>query len=657
MASPHLSIRHNATMHLGNMCTFDYWNRPTNQAFHNLTTVLTPPPNLRSLLGLGLKFIPTPLKPNTFNSVNKPNTGIPLLVRSLRLRCFFCATGSPEPDAEHIPKLHVPSDWEPPPQFFPKILNQRIANFEIKMHSLFRQRKAIPNLSKAHRHSLNYLRLQQEFIIAHCDKNLGPAIIERTRYIQLAFDDHLSDTSTYQQLSCTEAEEYAEANRLRLHNWLKNHKEELTSQEHNFVLHHFTKVTDPLPYFYLLMKVHKSPLKTRPIVSFSGSLFHSLGVWVDTHLQAVAKSFPSYIESSFDLLHDLNTINLPPGCRLFTSDAKSMYTNIDTDAAITSIRDYIIANQAKFPLLPVTPLIEALGLIMRHNVFQFGDTAWKQLSGTAMGAPPAPTYANASFATHEDAFLPAYSNHLAYYKRYIDDVFGIWIPDSDSQIDATQWLAFQHDLNNWHGLRWVTNPPSNQVVFLDVILQLEDSQISSRIYEKPMNLHLHLPARSAHPPGVLHGLIAGHICRSFSLCSDPNDALASIQNIYRFLRARGYSSNTLRPIFNKCLEKSSRIYAPAPALDTSDIHPRMWFFKLVYHPQDPPSGLIRKTWEETIASPRLSKPLEDIDLNFTPIGKRRFIVCYKRAPNLGNLLSYRKLQPTSGPPVSSFVDD
>jgi hypothetical protein len=83
----------------------------------------------------------------------------------------------------------------------------------------------------------------------------------------------------------------------------------------------------------------------------------------------------------------------------------------------------------------------------------------------------------------------------------------------------------------------------------------------------------------------------------------------------------------------------------------------MWFFKLVYHPQDPPSGLIRKTWEETIASPGLSKPLEDIDLNFTPIGKRRFIVCYKRAPNLGNLLSCRKLQPTSGPPVSSFVDD
>ena len=52
---------------LGNMPTFDYYNTPSNKAFTDLTTTLTPPMNLQSLLGLGLKFIPTPFRTTTYN--------------------------------------------------------------------------------------------------------------------------------------------------------------------------------------------------------------------------------------------------------------------------------------------------------------------------------------------------------------------------------------------------------------------------------------------------------------------------------------------------------------------------------------------------------------------------------------------------------------
>ena len=178
----------------------------------------------------------------------------------------------------------------------------------------------------------------------------------------------------------------------------------------------------------------------------------------------------------------------------------------------------------------------------------------------------------------------------------------------------------------------------------------------SKLFEKPENLHLYLPMRSAHPPGVLHGLIAGNIFRSFSLCTDENNAKKSVHDFWVQLTKRGYSSATLKPIFEKALNTKRTWTPPATSDSTTNDLSRKWFFKLAYHPQGPPSALIQQAWDRNIANPRDNrKPLAKVDVKYNCIGERRFIVCYKRAPNIGNLLSYRKILPESGSRVSSFV--
>lgn len=102
------------------------------------------------------------------------------------------------------------------------------------------------------------------------------------------------------------------------------------------------QVKDPFPKFYITAKVHKTPWKTRPIVSISGSQLHGLGCWVDTILQPFAKATTAYIKSSRSLKDLLiNLPPLPPNARLFTADAVSMYTNISTNDALPRIRRYI----------------------------------------------------------------------------------------------------------------------------------------------------------------------------------------------------------------------------------------------------------------------------------------------------------------------------
>ena len=62
-ADPDKSTDENATSILGQMPAWFYFARPSNTSFHDLKMEGTPkPPNISSLLGLGLKFVPVPSK-------------------------------------------------------------------------------------------------------------------------------------------------------------------------------------------------------------------------------------------------------------------------------------------------------------------------------------------------------------------------------------------------------------------------------------------------------------------------------------------------------------------------------------------------------------------------------------------------------------------
>jgi hypothetical protein len=157
-------------------------------------------------------------------------------------------------------------------------------------------------------------------------------------------------------------------------------------------------------------------------------------------------------------------LDLPPTAKLFTADAVSMYTNIDTNHALRSIGQYLHTHERHFNNLHIPSLMEALELVMKNNVFTFGDTHWLQLTGTAMGTPPAPCYATIVYAIHENILLSRYNQNLLFYKRYIDDVFGIWVPDVRSDIDDdTTWTQFCTDMT-YHKLRWNVMPRSHQVL-------------------------------------------------------------------------------------------------------------------------------------------------------------------------------------------------
>lgn len=108
IADSALTPSHNAFNVLCNMPAWYYFDRPSHLAFHDLTTLVSPPKNLRSLLGLGLKFCPTPCY-TTYNL----NPTLNRFKRDLWLKTFFA--GNPlEANDTYTSKMYVKSSWTPP---------------------------------------------------------------------------------------------------------------------------------------------------------------------------------------------------------------------------------------------------------------------------------------------------------------------------------------------------------------------------------------------------------------------------------------------------------------------------------------------------------------------------------------------------------------
>jgi hypothetical protein len=259
--------------------------------------------------------------------------------------------------------------------------------------------------------------------------------------------------------------------------WTMDFKDVLDPMDISYIHHHLAKnSSSPFAQFYILYKIHK-PKKadgcwsTRPVTSDITSYPHGLGKWVDQALQPLARKQTSFFKDFFELKAMLSELSLPNNSLLFTADATSMFTNIKTDAALTAISQYNIEKFCTHPSPTYTQaLISALHIVFNNSTVKFGDTYWRQISGTGMGISPAPPWATPTllYSFHEQTFVPRWEKHLIFYKRFINDIFGIWLPHLHPEMNALLWSQFTHSLQLWRDLEWTVSSRSQTCNFMDL---------------------------------------------------------------------------------------------------------------------------------------------------------------------------------------------
>lgn len=303
---------------------------------------------------------------------------------------------------------------------------------------------------------------------------------------------------------------------------------------------------------------------------------------------------------------------------------------------------------------------------MRHNIFEFGDTYWFQRTGCAMGTPPACSYATLYFSDHESKAITMFPE-LIFQKRFIDDLFGIWVPASQQQInhptDSQRWQLYQQYMNQCGILRWEFSTRQKSVDYLDLTIAInKDGTIRTSLFEKTMNLYLYLPPSSSHPISLIKGFIYGLVLRIYRLTSHSTDISDNINKLFKRLVARGYKPDFLTPLFQKAattIKTTTRNLQTTALTIPNNNNTTSVFLHLEYHPKNPTSKQIQQLFHTHLYQPISATdnlPLPEIRNNKgIENGIQRLIVGYSRPFNIGNLLSSRIIDETSGLPVSVFL--
>jgi hypothetical protein len=488
-------------------------------------------------------------------------------------------------------------NWNPEPA--PNNIEEKITQFEKLLKTKQNQfvtkhaNTNLRNLTMQQSLTLRQLKQHNSFTIKPTDKNLGPAILDTQTYIRQILQEHLL-TKDYQRLSPESAKQLLRnlsttLKSLITSNATKLTKAELTYFQRSLTNHH------RIPIFYGLPKVHKTPFSLRPVVSTSGSLLAIFSTWLDFKMKDLLPYVLSYTKNSESIIKDLQHLHLPEEALLFTADAKSMYTNIDSNTGITSIRDFITTNISQLPQdFPTDLFLQTLKIVMENNVFEFAGSYWLQLIGTAMGTPAACAYATISYGQHENSvILPNYAQQLLYYKRYIDDIFGIWLPPKHNHL--TKWNEFKQHLNSWGSLEWTIEGPSRRTNFLDLDISIKGNVITTSTFQKAMNLYMYIPPLSAHPPSCFKGLIAGEL-RRYYLQNNTEDFKEILTKFIGRLLDRGHNIEDISPLLLQAANNLDR----QPINRATDTGQSTLYIHWTHHPKGPQRRDIRHIYNDTL---------------------------------------------------------
>lgn len=514
------------SIHAAKLRRIQYLPSFANFSFHNL---LPPPladdlPDLK-FLGLGPRFCPRPTAPPVATYV----CSIGQFTRRIRVYDFFHNVCNIAQNDDYDPRLQARNTWLPP---------ENTAECHTVIEYINNKSSAIlsnhvltspDRITRAMRRLSNDPRVK----IVLSDKNMGIVVLPIETYDDMVWA-HLSDGEHYAHVGPVNCEQWVDIlNTLRIRSatlmFQAKHLGLLTNQAKNFL----NQGDESLPKFHVLPKLHKRtppgvPIPSRPIVGAVKWITTNWAIFLATKLEAVTVEHS--LRDSTELVIDFERTPLNDQDLLVTGDVTSLYTMMSLERLYRVVRQelrQIHSDQiAEF-------MVTVLEVICKSNYFLYGETVFHQTDGIAMGCNAAVYCANIYLKDFDHRFVRCFK----YYRRYIDDIFAVYIYGIDA-LERTASAMGEYIA----GITVNFNYSYDSVDFLDLTVYKLRGRAAFKTYQKPNNCYQYIPPSSFHNPACISGYIRGECIRYVRTNTCLQDRLAMILLFRRRLLARSFST-------------------------------------------------------------------------------------------------------------------
>jgi hypothetical protein len=209
-------------------------------------------------------------------------------------------------------------------------------------------------------------------------------------------------------------------------------------------------------------------------------------------------SIPSYIKDTNHFLKICKDTTLPPNSRIVTFDVSSLYTNIPHEDGVYALGEFM----SKFTDVKTTRMLQDLTkLVLESNIFEFDGQLYIQVNGTAMGSKMAPNYAIQYMAWLENKFLPLAPIQPVIWKRFIDDIFAVFVCTDDELENFNKWLNSIHKT-----IKFTMESHAEGVPFLDTYVSIEGNKLTTRPHTKPTDNKQYILPTSCHPKHLIRAI-------------------------------------------------------------------------------------------------------------------------------------------------------
>ena len=332
--------------------------------------------------------------------------------------------------------------------------------------------------------------------------------------------------------------------------------------ENNNIMHaHCFKPV--VPYVYPLFKIHKLSQeqiksKTTPPIRLvhatrEGPLYR-LEKWVSPYLTEVSRKFceeefildsPALISCIKDINNNENLKGLGQKIHLFTLDVVNLYPSIDPDLALKSLQEAL--NSSNMDESKCQAVQVFTDLIFRNSYVCFQERVFRGTKGIPTGNCVSRQIADITLHVLLFATVKPLMENLwqliRIWKRYIDDVFGVW---TGTERQFHLFVKTLNQLAQPYGIQFGDFQFGKEVNYLDMNIYLsENSTIDYRLYKKDTDARLFLQTNSFHPKHVFKSVVFSQMIRVIQRNSQDQTCVEDLTELKDDLTKCGHQENVI----------------------------------------------------------------------------------------------------------------